>query len=380
VPDRCEPKITDDDALTRLREWEALGGAVIEESLQSPAPTVPGEPPPSDLSARLFHRAIDTTWRRTSYSGLIRVVETTGVSSEPEVVELDDEVGDIPLLAPTSGADIPSPMADLPTGAKFGTLVHAVLETADPFATDLAAELQEQIRVHSQWWPVGVPADELAAAMVPMHDTPLGPLAGGVTLRQIGLPDRRRELDIEFPLAGGDLRERGPEIRLADVGSLLREHLPADDPLAPYANRLRTDTLGGQPLRGYLSGSVDVVLRVSDRHLVVDYKTNWLGDPDRPLTAADYDRPRLVEAMLHSDYPLQALLYSVVLHRFLRWRQPGYDPERHIGGVLYLFVRGMCGPDTPVADGHPAGVFSWQPPASLVIALSDLLDAGRAAA
>ena len=53
------------------------------------------------------------------------------------------------------------------------------------------------------------------------------------------------------------------------------------------------------------------------RYLVVDYKTNWLGNSDRPLTAADYHRPRLAEAMLHSDYPLQALLYSVVLHRFL---------------------------------------------------------------
>jgi exodeoxyribonuclease V beta subunit len=88
----------------------------------------------------------------------------------------------------------------------------------------------------------------------------------------------------------------------------------------------------------------------------------------------------MVEAMLHSDYPLQALLYSVVLHRFLRWRQPGYNPDRHLGGVLYLFVRGMCGPDTPVVDGHPAGVFDWQPPTSLIVGLSDLLDAGRAAA
>jgi exodeoxyribonuclease V beta subunit len=70
----------------------------------------------------------------------------------------------------------------------------------------------------------------------------------------------------------------------------------------------------------------------------------------------------------------------VVLHRYLRWRQPGYDAARHLGGVLYLFVRGMCGIDTPAVDGNPAGVFSWRPPAALVIALSDLLDAGRAAA
>ena len=155
----------------------------------------------------------------------------------------------------------------------------------------------------------------------------------------------------------------------------------AGDPMLPYADRLGSAALGGQSLRGYLSGSIDVVLRVPDRgehrYLVVDYKTNRLGDPDRLVTAADYGRPQLVKAMLHSDYPLQALLYSVVLHRFLRWRQPGYVPERHFGGVLYLFVRGMCGPGTPTVDGHPAGVFSWLPPAGLVTELSDLLDRGR---
>ena len=63
------------------------------------------------------------------------------MSSEPEVIELDDEVAEIPLVSSAVGADVPSPMADLPTGAKFGTLVHAVLETSDPFAADLAAEL-----------------------------------------------------------------------------------------------------------------------------------------------------------------------------------------------------------------------------------------------
>ena len=49
------------------------------------------------------------------------------------------------------------------------------------------------------------------------------------------------------------------------------------------------------------------------------------------MTAADYGQPRLAEAMLHSDYPLQALLYCVVLHRFLRWRQPGYSPRAASG-------------------------------------------------
>ena len=385
VPDRCVPaKITDEDALERLRVWEAEGGPVLEKSVPIPVEPTHAEGPPSDLAARHFHRAIDTTWRRTSYSGLIRVLETPGVGSEPEVVELDDEVADVSLLEEPTGPVVPSPMADLPKGAKFGTLVHAVLETADPFAVDLAAELESNLEQHSVWWPVDVPAAELAAAMVPMHDTPLGPLAGGLTLRQIGLRDRLRELDFEFPLAGGDLDTTTPDINLRDVGRLVARHVPSGDPLASYADRLMGDGLGDQPLRGYLNGSIDAVLRIPDaggsRYVVVDYKTNWLGQDDQPLTAADYGRSRLVEAMLHSDYPLQALLYSVVLHRFLRWRQPGYVPERHLGGVVYLFVRGMCGPDTPVVDGHVAGVFDWQPPSALIVAMSDLLDTGRAAA
>jgi exodeoxyribonuclease V beta subunit len=378
VPDKCVPaKISDAAAMDRLRAWEAASGPTIEESViaaftPTPAPTLP-----DGLATRHFHRAIDTSWRRTSYSGLLRAADDSGVTSEPEVTELDDEVDgvdEIPVAPAATGSDVASPMAQLPTGAAFGSLVHAVLETADPFAADLGAELATQVRAHAARWPVEVATDELAAALVPMHDTPLGPLAPGMTLRRIGLRDRLRELDFEFPMAGGDLRA-GEFARLADVGALLSTHLPADDPMASYAQRLSGGALGNQPLRGYLSGSVDAVLRIGSRFVVVDYKTNWLGTGDAELTAADYTRDRMAEAMLHSDYPLQALLYSVVLHRFLSWRLPGYDPATHLGGVMYLFVRGMCGADTPVVDGHPAGVFSWEPPAALVVVVSELLDA-----
>ncbi len=377
VPVRCTPpKISDDDAMVVLREWEAAGGPVIEASVVAAAPAVPAKVVPSDLASRHFHRSIDTGWRRTSYSSLVRVAEAAGVTSEPEVTELDDEAREIPLTENASGPDVPSPMAALPAGATFGSLVHAVLETTDPGAFDFAFELQTQVRRQLRWWSVDVTAAELAAALVPMNETSLGPLAGGLTLRQIGLRDRLRELDFEIPLAGGDVRGAVPDVSVSDVGELLRAYLAADDPVAPYADRLTSAALGNQSLRGYLTGSIDAVLRLPDqRYLVVDYKTNHLGD-----SAAHYSHARLAEAMLHSDYPLQALLYVVVLHRFLRWRVPGYSPERHLGGVLYLFVRGMCGADTPVVDGQPCGVFSWQPPAELVVALSDLLDEGRQAA
>ena len=55
---------------------------------------------------------------------------------------------------------------------------------------------------------------------------------------------------------------------------------------------------------------------------------------------------------------------------------PATRPRPHLAGVLYLFVRGMTGPATPVVDGVPCGVFTWQPSAALVEDLSDVLDQG----
>jgi exodeoxyribonuclease V beta subunit len=273
-------------------------------------------------------------------------------------------------------------MAALPSGAAFGSLVHSVLEDSDPEAADLRAELAARSREQLGWWPVGVGADELAEAVVPSQLTPLGPLASDRRLVDIPRRDRLCELDFEFPLTGGD-RPESPrrDVHLRDLAPLLTAHLPAGDPLAPYAAQL-TGPLGDQSLRGYLSGSIDVVLRVpgdpdrphDHRYVVVDYKTNLLGEIGVPVTSADYGRAELAAAMLHSHYPLQALLYSVVLHRYLRWRLPSYSPEQHLGGVLYLFLRGMCGPETPVVDGHVAGVFDWSPPPSLVVAFSDLAE------
>ncbi|WP_344774964.1 UvrD-helicase domain-containing protein [Nocardioides panacisoli] len=400
VPD--QQQVGDDDYAARvLALIEELGGPAAEVSVVAEAVAERSDGERAELAVRTFDREVDVEWRRTSYSGLIRADETGGhgaVTSEPEQTGREDE--DQPESATdgsrhgrsetssTAGEPLVSPMADLPAGATFGSLVHAVLEHADPDAPDLETELLAHVREQLRWWYVAAAPEDIAAALVPVVRTPLGPLAGGLTLAEIPLRDRLRELDFELPLDGGDRSRHGRfatsstttarDVRLREVAPLLRQHLPADDPLAPYAATLEQPALGDQALRGYLAGSVDVLLRVADgdehRYVVVDYKTNRLGPADEPGTAADYGPRELAQAMLHSHYPLQALLYSVVAHRFLRWRVPGYDPERHLGGVLYLYLRGMCGPETPVTDGHPAGVFSWSPPTSLVLALSDLLD------
>ncbi|WP_432936386.1 UvrD-helicase domain-containing protein [Kribbella sp. CA-253562] len=383
VPDQLDRATSDDEVLIWLRRWQQAGGPVVEESAIAEHVEPLPEQSPGGLTIARFSREVDLQWRRTSYSGLIRAAEQQvgGVGSEPEESQLEDEAVDLvpaPTIPPPDA--LPSPMEGLPVGATFGSLVHAVLEEADPLAPDLHAELAARIRDQLPFWRVEVTPDELATAMQAMHDTPLGPLVPGLTLRDLGRGDRLRELDFEIPLAGGD--RASVDVRLSELAPLLRAHLPADDPLLAYAERLEQPLLGGQSLRGYLSGSIDVVLRVPDgdshRFVVVDYKTNRLGDPEQPATSAAYGREELGAAMLHSDYPLQAMLYSVVLHRYLRWRLPAYDPETHLGGVVYLYLRGMCGPETPVVDGHPAGVFSWPLPAAMVVALSELLD-GRAA-
>jgi exodeoxyribonuclease V beta subunit len=385
VPDQMSVK--DDDYAHRVLQLiEQLGGFTYERSVVADPPAVAGRADPPALEARPFARAIDADWRRTSYSGLIRVEESgPGVDSEPERPSLEDEPSGMEdeepasVAGPAVVAESPvSPMADLPAGAGFGSLVHAVLEHADPEAPDLRAELLAHVTEQLAWWPVDAPAEAIADALVPLHHTPLGPLVPGRTLCDVALRDRLCELDFEIPLVGGDTRGEAPPVLLRELGGLWRDHLPGSDPLAPYAATLERPALGGQVLRGYLSGSIDVVLRVAGREagprfVVVDYKTNLLGEPGRTVTAADYGPEQLAAAMLHSHYPLQAILYSVVLHRFLRWRLPGYDPERHLGGVLYLYLRGMCGPESPEVDAQPSGVFSWSPPATLVTAASDLL-------
>ena len=371
----------------RLSAWAAAGAFELEASDLGPGVSRVPRPEPPALAVRTLDRTVDESWRRTSYSGLIRVEEQAvalAAESEPEVEGTVDEPGldDDEVTTVAAGrpeGDAPSPMADLPAGATFGSLVHGVLEHADPQADDLAAELLRRVREQQQWWSVEASAEAIAAALLPMQITSLGPLAGGRRLVDLGRSDRLCELDFEIPLAGGDLRHDPPPVKLADLAGVLRRHLEPGDPMLAYADQLEAPALGDQLLRGYLSGSVDVVLRVQDpdgpRYLVVDYKTNLLGDRGTAVTAWDYRPEALTAAMLHSHYPLQALLYSVVLHRYLRWRQPGYDPELHLGGILYLYVRGMCGPDTPEVDGQPCGVFAWRPPAAMIEDLSALLDA-----
>jgi exodeoxyribonuclease V beta subunit len=268
----------------------------------------------------------------------------------------------------------------MPAGVDVGTFVHRVMEATDFAAPDIDAELSARIADVQGRRAVDVgPAAALAAGLRAVLETPLGPVLGDRRLREMERRDRLDELGFELPLAGGD-RPSG-SLTLRRVADVLRTHTSGEDPLAAYADRL-DDARLRQSVRGYLTGSLDLVVRLPGadsghpRFAVLDYKTNWLGPPDEPLTAGHYRPEAMAAEMLRHHYALQALLYAVALHRFLRWRLADYDPAVNLAGVVYLFVRGMTGGEGTAVDGQRTGVFGWPAPPGLVPALSDALDDG----
>ncbi len=357
-------------ALERITTWAANAGdgvitvEPVDRARAARLATATTGGAVGELAAARFDRVLDHDWRRTSYSAL-----TAGAHDHAPTTDTPDGRGiadepDAPSVladAAVPATAAPSLMNDLPYGAEFGTLVHEVLEYVDTDAPDLAAEIRDRTAHAVAEQMFDADPEVLSRALLAVMRTPIG----FGCLADIPTRDRLSELDFELPLAGGDTPAR-ERVTVPHIATLLRRHLPPGDPLADYADQLAD--LDDTPLRGYLTGSIDAVLRIpGPRFVVVDYKTNRLGTGD--LTVAHYTHEQMAAEMMRSHYPLQAILYSVALHRYLRWRLPDYDPERHLGGIRYLFVRGMIGPDTP--DG--AGVFDWEPPAALVVELSGLL-------
>jgi exodeoxyribonuclease V beta subunit len=336
---------------------------------------------PPALEAAVFARPLDTEWRRASYSSLTAAVhDAPNIGSEPEHPLTSDEDVSVQWDVP-GGADadptrrVALGLGDMPGGALVGTVVHGVFERTDFAAPDLAAALDDALAQELTWNNVELgDRATVVAGLRAALESPLGPLADGLALRDVTRVDRLDELGFELPLVGGD-SPRAP-LDLAAVADLLEAHLDAADPVARYASRLRDPALEGT-LRGYLTGSLDLVFRMrDDRFVLADYKTNRLGATGEALSAWHY-RPEALQAeMVAAHYPLQALLYEVALHRYLRWRLARYDPGRHLGGVLYLFVRGMSALEPADFDGQPCGVWSWRAPSGLVESLSDLFDRG----
>ena len=312
---------------------------------------------------RTLTRPLDTAFARTSYSGL--TANLHAAVSEPMTDGLIDEPVDDETVDDTAPG-----LCGLPGGTSFGTLVHTVLEYIDTAATDLSSEVLSITRRALRMSPLpDVPPSELATSLEQVLHSDLGPLAPGMTLADFSPADRLAEMNFELAMA-----QSGRSTTMTDLASLLCDPslVPPDDPISGYGEILAHIPNGDQALRGFLTGSIDAVLRRPDgRHLVVDYKTNRIPGVHK-LSPHMYDAHTMRTMMFSSHYPLQGLLYSAALHRFLASSLPGYDPATHLGPIGYLFVRGMA--DRPVPDGDmPDGVFTWHPRPELIEAISERL-------
>lgn len=340
----------------------------------------------AELEVATTTRTLDRRWRTWSFTAVqgaagAALAAREVASSVPAVAEPPEEppalggndegpadpdgAGVLADDRPTAGPGPALPLLGLAGGKAFGTLVHAVLEDVDLAAADLDDQLRRCCAERLAYRPLGrqLDADELAAALGVALRAPLGGPMADRPLAGLTRSDRLDELAFDLPLAAFDA---------AAIGSILADHLPADDPFRPWAEQAAAGGLAVD-VAGWLTGSIDLVARCSSDgpYWLADYKTNRLPE------GSDYGRADLAEAMVHSGYPLQATLYLVALHRYLRWRltPERYRPEHDLAGSAYLFLRGMD-PARPADDAR--GVLWWRPPIAALDALDGLLAGGGA--
>ncbi|HIG9229984.1 TPA: exodeoxyribonuclease V subunit beta [Klebsiella pneumoniae] len=293
---------------------------------QAPAATIPR------LSARELQRRIADDWRVTSYSGLQQHGFSGGQDLLPRLDVDAAGVGEVveePQLTPHQ----------FPRGAAPGTFLHSLFEElafTQPVPEGWMAEKLQLSGFDAQWAPVLT--DWLGGVLKTRLPGP------DIALNQLAARDKQVEMAFYLPIAQLLTAER--------LDALIRQY----DPLSAD-----TPPLDFRQVRGMLKGFIDLVFRHEGRYYLLDYKSNWLGE-DREA----YTRPAMEQAMRAHRYDLQYQLYSLALHRYLRHRLADYDYDRHFGGVIYLFLRGMDGQE----GGQ--GIFTTRPVRPLIDGLDQL--------
>ena len=228
-------------------------------------------------------------------------------------------------------------------GPRFGDAVHHVLELAQPGPVWPAQRQLLYSQLAAQAIKANGPAPDEALERVGRMIDRVRQADLGDGLRLVDLPTGQRitEFEFQFPV------QRVPLSRLRRICAA---HGHADTVPA---------SLDATTLNGMLIGFADLICSWDGRFHVLDYKTNWLG-----AHLHDYQGDSLDAAMAVHHYPLQALLYTVALHRYLGQRLDGYTAEHQLGDSWYLFVRAIG-----LAPG--LGVWRRRWPVALIEALDD---------
>lgn len=372
-----------------VQRWAQPGSVPLSVRDCTPVRGSRWEPPledPPELSVRRFGRKrLDPGWKRHSYSSLTRAaafVPVTVPQDEAREGFDADPVERVPL-PPLPSEDVP--LATFPAGPDAGTLIHEVLEELDFVQAvsepdHVAAVVDRLVALHG-FDPQD--ATVLAAGLEPLITTPLGGPLGELRLADLPRTHRLDELRFDLPILGGSTRRGAADVHrpAREVVAALRQR---DDGVLPAEWLVGLERIARQPLAGFLTGSIDLVFRApspgDERWYVVDYKSNRLVLPDGRCAPEAFSTAGMAREMASHDYFLQYHLYLVALHRYLGWRLPDYDYDRHVGGVYYLFLRGMLGPDTLREGERVRGCWFDRPSRAVVEALDRALriDGGEA--
>lgn len=347
--EKIEAATLDDAGMMRALQAlsETSNGTIEVRPVDPPeeAPRVPARPTrvAAVQGARAARPGFDTTWQWTSFTQI--------VASRDGEHPGDDDRGR--LLTADAGGD--ALLRDFPRGRVAGRCLHRVFERLDFAADDPEPLVREVLSEY------GLDAEALARpvaeAVRVTLETPLSGPDGPVCLRDVGMSDRLNEVSFLLPVAGG-LAASGDAASLEALARAFERH--GGRLGARYAGALRA--LRAPSWRGFLSGQMDLVFRAGSRWYLADYKSNDLGP-----RLADYTQDPIEREMVASYYFLQYHLYAVALYRYGLARGTAFEWDRDVGGVFYLFVRGLDG------TGR-TGVFCDRPSGALVSALSRILE------
>ncbi|MCJ8500555.1 exodeoxyribonuclease V subunit beta [Desulfatitalea alkaliphila] len=278
---------------------------------------------PVRLTRRTFARTFDGGWRVASFSAMT-ADHSPGVSDPAD----RDDVPSATAPAADYALDFRR-LADFPKGTAAGLFFHDLLEhwdfTQGPGAPRTAL-VNATLAAHgfdARW------AEVVDRMLSHLAAAPLPTAPQTKPLRLADVPRGRRMDEMDFYLP---LNRVSPERLQSCFAAHGRPHM-ADLPVDPL------ERLTFASMHGYLRGFIDALFAHEGRYYLVDWKSNHLGD-----TPADYTVARLARVMAESYYFLQYHLYVLALDQLLRRRLPGYDYQRHFGGVYYLFIRGVEGP------------------------------------
>ena len=358
----------------------------------SPADTLMWTKPDSvkqvKASTARFTRTSDAYtygFARWSYSALSKTLNSDHQNNDNDIGGATDESNIASTLPPLVSninialdtAKSTMPLYDIAGSSTFGNAVHEIIDSINPASAVLDRDVHNEVEhrftnSHSAEQRIKITDGIIASIHAPLG----GPFASN-TLRTLGATHRLSELEFNFHLPQSD----SGSFSLSEIGSLMSQHGNLDPHLAAFAQDIASNP-STVTVAGFMNGFIDAVFRIntdtgSPVYVVADYKTDRLYNTnaqENPLIA--YHPDNLVTSMVKNRYILQALVYSVALHRYLRWRQPGYDPNIHLGGAAYLYIRGMTGHSTDEPTPRPYGVYHWRPATALVLAL-DALFAGK---